>query len=202
MTELLLVVGAFLAGSLPFSVWIGRLALRTDIRAYGDGNPGTTNVLRAGGIRWGALAFLLDFLKGAVPVVIAHFVLRVDSGWLLATALAPVLGHAFSPFLGFRGGKALAATGGVWCGLTLWEIPTVGGLMLGFWFAFINESAWAVVFTVLSVLAYLLLAHPDPLLLAVWAGNVLLIMWKQRSELTQPPTLRSWYTRLVLPWRS
>lgn len=198
----LMLLAGFMLGSLPFSVWIGRYALRRDIRQVGDGNPGSTNVLKAGGARWGAVAFLLDFLKGALPVAVAHFVLRWDDAALFLVALMPPLGHAFSPFLGFRGGKALATIGGVWCGLTIWEIPTVGGLLLGFWFAFITESAWAVVFTFLSVITYLLLAHPDPLLLAVAIAHFLLILWKHRLELKPPVTLRHWYRSLSLPWHS
>lgn len=122
---------SFLAGSLPFSFWIGRLAMQEDIRQYGDGNPGAFNVFRAGGKVWGWLAILLDGLKGAVPVGIAHFVYGLDGWVLVLTALAPVLGHAYSPFLGFRGGKALAVTFGSWAGLSLW----IGPVVLGAFFA-------------------------------------------------------------------
>lgn len=202
MIALLLTVFGFFLGSLPFSVWLGQYALGKDIRQYGDGNPGTTNVLRAGGVKWGALALLLDFMKGAIPVALANFTLRLDGLPLLIVAMSPILGHAFSPFLKFKGGKALATAGGVWCGLTIWEIPTVAGLLLGFWFAFINESAWAVMALLVSLLAYLLLARPDPFLLMLWVVNSTLVVWKHRHELRQKPTLRSWYRNLVLPWHS
>lgn len=195
MTTVLVTLAAFVAGSLPFSVWIGRRFLQRDIRQYGDGNPGTFNVARAGGVKWGALAFALDFLKGAVPVWLAHFTLGFDGAALVAVALAPPLGHAFSPFLNFKGGKAIAAIAGVWCGLTMWEAPTIGGLLLGFWFAFVNESGWAVIFTLLSVLAYYLLTNPDPVLLAVWVGHFALLIYKHRSELIHRPTLRGWYLK-------
>ena len=116
---------AFLCGSLPFSVWIGRLALGADIRQFGDANPGATNVLRAGGKGAAAVALLLDFLKGAIPVGLAHFQGGVNGWPLAAVAVAPVLGHAFSPFLGLRGGKAVAVTGGGWGGLTGWGGPAM-----------------------------------------------------------------------------
>ena len=201
MSVALAVVLGFLAGALPFSVWIGRLALGKDIRSVGDGNPGATNVLKAGGAKWGAAALLLDFLKGALPVAMANFVWRFDGPALVVTALAPVAGHAFSPFLGFKGGKAVATSGGIWCGLTIWEVPTVGGLLLGFWFLFIAESGWSVILTVLSVIVYLVLAHFDPVLLAVAGGNLALLTWKHRAELRWPPSLRPWYTKVHLPWR-
>lgn len=195
MTTLLWIVIGFVSGSLPFSVWVGRLALRTDIRRYGDRNPGASNVIRAGGWTWGALALLLDYFKGAIPVGVAHFFVGL-SGWsLVAVALAPVLGHAYSPFLNFRGGKAVAATFGIWTGLTLGEIPILLGLLLGVWFAVVATSGWAVMLAMLSLLLYLLFFHLDPVLLTVWVGNTLLLAWKHRAELGQTPDLRSWLNK-------
>ncbi|HXF61281.1 MAG TPA: glycerol-3-phosphate acyltransferase, partial [Caldilineaceae bacterium] len=107
MHPLVWTVAAFLAGSLPFSVWIGRLRLGVDIRAYGDHNPGATNVLRAGGKGAAALALLLDMVKGALPLIAARSTSKISNAWLAPIALAPAFGHAFSPFLGGRGGKAV-----------------------------------------------------------------------------------------------
>lgn len=189
------IILSFLSGALPFSVWVGRLALQTDIRRYGDGNPGATNVVRSGGKGWGALALLLDTLKGTLPVGLAYFWAGL-AGWLLvAVAVAPVAGHAFSPLLRFRGGKAVAVTFGMWAGLTLWEGPTVLGLALGLWFALVVVDGWAVILAMFSLLAYLLLARPDPVLLVIWAGNTLILAWKYRSDLLQAPALRSWLRR-------
>ena len=152
MFALLWTVVGFLLGAMPFSYWLGRLILHTDIRNYGDGNPGAVNAWRAGGWRVGLPAMLLDYLKAAIPTGMAHLVFLV-SGWgLLPVALAPVLGHAFSPFLGFRGGKALATTFGVWTGLTLWEGPTLLGACLGLFYLLQKEDAWA---TILGMLAFL-----------------------------------------------
>lgn len=200
MVALIWPLVAFCCGALPFSVWIGRLALGEDIRQYGDANPGATNVLRAGGRIAAASALLLDFLKGAAPVGLAHLVFGVD-GWLLVTiALAPVLGHAFSPLLGFRGGKAVATTGGIWCGLTLWEGPTVGGILLGVAYWLIAGDSWAVLAAVTGLLLYLLVtppawnlfdARPEAwIILAVGIGNLLIVGWKQRTGLATFPTLR------------
>ncbi|MBN8621452.1 MAG: glycerol-3-phosphate acyltransferase, partial [Anaerolineae bacterium] len=82
-------VAAFLCGALPFSVWLGRLALRTDIRRYGDGNPGATNVFRAGGKWIGVLAAILDGAKGMLPVLLARFVAGWQGWELAALALMP-----------------------------------------------------------------------------------------------------------------
>lgn len=185
-------LGAFLSGSLPFSVWIGRLALGRDIRQVGDGNPGATNVLRAGGRGWGALAGFLDAMKGVVPVGLAYWFAGLRGVELVVVALAPILGHAFSPFLHFKGGKAVAVTFGIWVGLTLYELPTVMGLMLLFWFKTVTISGWAVVLTLISGLAYLALARPDPALLGVMVGNLLILAWRHRTDLAQPIGLRPW----------
>lgn len=184
-------VAAFLCGALPFSYWIGWLALRKDIRQVGDGNPGATNVFRAGGRLWGAVALLLDVLKGAVPVALANFAFGWH-GWPLAlVAVAPVLGHAFSPVLRGRGGKAVAVTFGVWMGLTIWEAPVVLGLMLLFWFKNVVVSGWAIMFALASLLAYLVLARPDPTLFLALLGHSLILAWKHRADLSQPPGLRA-----------
>ncbi|MBC7810436.1 MAG: glycerol-3-phosphate acyltransferase [Burkholderiales bacterium] len=184
---------AFVAGSLPFSYWIGRLALKTDIRTRGDGNPGATNVLRAGGRGWGALALALDCLKGALPVAVANFVLHWDGLALALVAIAPILGHAFSPFLAFRGGKAVAATFGIWTGLTIWEAPSVLGIMLGLWYAFIDVDGWAVLLAMLSLLMYFVLTgHTGDTLLIAWVGNTAVLAWKHRQDLTRMPEPRRW----------
>lgn len=201
MTLPLVLLLAFLAGALPFSIWVGRLALRTDIRNYGDRNPGATNVIRAGGWGWGGLALLLDCLKGAVPVGWVHFGLGW-SGWPLAlVAIAPIAGHAFSPFLRFRGGKAVAATFGVWTGLTVWEGPMVLGLLLGLFFFFIATSGWAMILSMLGLAAYFALIpssfnplglRPEliPTLAVAWLGNFAILVWKHRAELMHWPARR------------
>jgi glycerol-3-phosphate acyltransferase PlsY len=187
----------FLLGSMPFSLWLGHLFLRADVRRYGDGNPGATNAWRAGGWRVGLLALCLDYLKGAVPVGLAHFNLGV-SGWGLVTvALAPVLGHAFSPFLRFRGGKALAATFGIWTGLTLGEAPIILGLLLGL-FLFVQESdGWAVLLGLLVFGAHLALQGANLYILVIWGTNALLLAWKYRRELRQALQPRPWVANLV-----
>lgn len=177
---------AFLSGSLPLAVWLGRLALGVDIRAYGDGNPGAANVFRAGGRGWGALAMLLEALKGALPVWGAQLIGGL-SGWdLTPVALAPIAGHAFSPFLGGRGGKALAVSFGVWTALTLYVVPLALGLALAVWLLLLRVEAWAVLAGMLTLLVFLLLTGASGPLLAVWAGNIVILVWKHRADFRRP----------------
>lgn len=180
----------FLSGSLPFAVWVGQLVARSDIRQYGDGNPGAVNAWRAGGWRAGIPALLLDYLKGAMPVTLARFGSGVDGWGLVAVALTPVLGHAFSPFLRLRGGKAIAVTFGVWSGLTLWVGPTVLGLALVLAVALNRADAWSSVFGMTVLGAYLTLSGATGPLLAVWAANFAVVLWKHRWDLATPPRAR------------
>ncbi len=196
---LLWTVVGFLSGSLPFSVWLGRLVARADVRRYGDGNPGAANAWRAGGWRAGVPALLLDYLKGATPVALARFGAGIDGWGLIPVALAPVLGHAFSPFLHFRGGKAIAVTFGIWSGLTLWAGPTVMGLALTLAVVLNRTDAWSAISGLVALLVYLLASGAPGPLLAVWAGNFGLVLWKHRHDLRTPPRARPWFLRRRSP---
>jgi len=127
LPSLLLLVIAYFSGALPWSVWLGRAFFRADVRAVADGNPGAANAYRVGGWRLGAAVIALDFFKAFIPVAIARWALDLPGAQLLAVALLPTLGHAFSVFLRFRGGRALVTMFGAWTGLTLYEVPLVMG---------------------------------------------------------------------------
>jgi len=191
----------FVLGSLPFSVWLGRLVLRTDIRSYGDGNPGGTNVVRAGNRGLGLLVIFLDMLKGAVPVALAHFVFGVDGWPLVPVMLAPALGHAFSPLLRFRGGKAVATTFGAWSAMSAPLGPFVMGGSVLLFYLLLKSSGWAVIAAFLAFLGFLLApalhwrspglsAGVTLPLLAAWAGTMTLLVWKHRAELRRLPNLK------------
>ncbi|HZW06140.1 MAG TPA: glycerol-3-phosphate 1-O-acyltransferase PlsY [Phycisphaerales bacterium] len=111
-----LVLGAYLLGSIPFGLLIG-LAKGVDVRQHGSKNIGTANVGRTLGRKWGVLTFFLDALKGFLPVLVAGFVLKTIArpevpshlawAWLVVGVCA-VVGHMWSPFLKFKGGKGVA----------------------------------------------------------------------------------------------
>lgn len=151
----LLAVCAFWLGACPFSVWIGQWLLGKDIRNYGDGNPGAVNVFRAGGRKAGCLAAILDTAKGVPFVVLAHSFFGLSEVVVLAVGLSAILGHAFSPLLGLKGGKSLAVTFGVLFALPQHEmlITLVAFMFLGF--LFIETDAWTVMLGPAGSLAYL-----------------------------------------------
>lgn len=162
-TDALVALLAFASGSIPWSVWLGRLFLRKDVRHYGDGNPGATNVFRAGGRALFFAALLLDITKAAVPVAWAFHSLGIGGWAMLPIAVAPILGHAFSPFLGFRGGKALAVTLGVWIGLTQWPVPLAAVVGIVVWRTAVAPTGWAVMLTLVGMMITVLVWSPEPL---------------------------------------
>lgn len=190
--ELIFIPLAFLSGSLPFSVWVVRWKTGKDTRRYGDGNPGAFNAIRAGGLLWGGLALLLDVTKGAFPVGLARYVFEIDGLPLVLIAIAPLLGHAFSPFLNFNGGKAIATTGGVWIGLTLWTVPLVGITTLTILYLLLTSSAWATMLTFSVMTAFLLITGAENVLVAIALLNAALLLQRHWPELRREPiTLRA-----------
>lgn len=113
------VLAGYFCGALPWGLWIGRLVRGIDIRQHGSKNLGATNVYRTLGPGLGVMTLLLDIAKGAVPVALVPGLGIAGAfpgghSWCAVTvAVAAVLGHVFSVFAGFRGGKGVATTVGV-----------------------------------------------------------------------------------------
>jgi acyl phosphate:glycerol-3-phosphate acyltransferase len=119
VAAVLLGIGGYLVGAIPFGVLVGRWSKGVDIRQHGSGNIGTTNAYRVLGVRAGTLVLVCDIAKGAVPAVLAgHFF----APWLaVILATLPVIGHLRSIFLGGGGGKGVATGAGVVLGL-MWPV--------------------------------------------------------------------------------
>ena len=185
----------FLLGSVPFSLLMGRLFAHKDIRTVGDGNPGGTNAIKAGGLKAGVPAILLDIGKGFLPVFLAQKF--GVAGWgLIPVALSPVLGHAFSPFLHFHGGKALGATGGAWVGLIgLWAFPVYAALAVPFTIVQ-TEDGWSACAGMMSLLGYSIL-FGETWMVAFAALNAAVIFWTHRHELARRPQVRAWVANLL-----
>ncbi|NOZ83951.1 MAG: glycerol-3-phosphate 1-O-acyltransferase PlsY [Epsilonproteobacteria bacterium] len=127
-------VAGYIAGSIPFGWIIGRL-LGKDVRTFGSGNIGATNLVRAGGKSAGIITFALDFLKGAIPAGLA---IRNSVDASVAAGLFAVIGHDFPITLRFKGGKGVSSTLGV---LSVWSTP----LLL------IASIVWLTLFAVLKI---------------------------------------------------
>lgn len=127
LTYLLVSLAAYLLGSIPFGYLLVRLFLKEDIRAKGSGNIGATNVIRSGNKGLGALTFLLDACKGYAAVVLAARIASAPGltpvNYQNAAALAAlfaILGHVYTIWLHFKGGKGVATGLGVFLALALW----------------------------------------------------------------------------------
>lgn len=138
MNLLLLVIAAYLIGSIPFAVVSSRLFGLADPRSYGSGNPGATNVLRSGNKAAAAVTLIGDCLKGLV-VVLAAAALGFDPGAAALAGLAAFLGHVFSVFLRFKGGKGVATALGVLAGISL----PIAGVALLVWAAVARGSGYS-----------------------------------------------------------
>ncbi|MFN2395902.1 MAG: glycerol-3-phosphate 1-O-acyltransferase PlsY [Bacteroidales bacterium] len=120
ITKVLALLGAYLLGSIPTSVWFGKIFYNTDLREHGSGNAGATNALRVFGNRAGALILILDALKGFTAVYLSRFFPEASFTsannvviYQLILGSMALLGHVFPLFAGFRGGKGIATLVGI-----------------------------------------------------------------------------------------
>ncbi len=125
---LILLLMAYLVGSLNSAIILCKLAGLPDPRTQGSGNPGATNVLRFGGKKLAVVVLMIDVLKGMLPVLLAHL-LELDMVWVAATAFAAFLGHLFPVFFQFKGGKGVATALGGFLALS----PALAGAGLLTW---------------------------------------------------------------------
>jgi len=121
MNEAVLIVLAYLIGSIPTSVWISKYFFEIDIRDYGSGNAGATNTFRILGSKWGTIVMIVDVVKGIIatslyivlPYYLAHEHDDARTKIMIGLGLAAVLGHIFPIWAGFRGGKGVATLFGM-----------------------------------------------------------------------------------------
>ena len=192
-SEILWVLGAYALGTLPLSVWFGNLLLKRDIRNVGDGNPGVSNFFKAGGKRYiamGICVMLLEVFKTMMPVMFGVWSAGLQNWWLVALAIAPVIGNAFSPFLKFRGGKSIAVILGVWGGLTFFIIPGLLGILFFVWVKLLKNSAWGITLAYLTILVLFLVLQSEWIYFAVWFGTFLILLYKWRDGLKTLPDFR------------
>jgi len=136
MKEVLLIVVAYMIGSIPTSVWVSKFFYGIDIREYGSGNAGATNSFRVMGPRLGTLVMIVDMLKGFAAVKLAYFLpFYIDNelartGFQIGLGLAAVLGHIFPLWADFRGGKGVATLFGLVLGISPWSAIGCVGIFL------------------------------------------------------------------------
>ena len=202
---------AFGCGSIPFGPIVARLR-GIELRTVGSGNIGATNVGRALGWKWGVLVYVLDAIKGAAPVLAAGAMAGIlgkpadevapaDMWWWLLMPIAAVLGHMFSPFVGFKGGKGVATGSGAM--LAVW--PTLTGPLLvaiGLWAVLLAATRYMSVASMAAAISIPLtvaaaaairtgdgtsdgelpIRHALPAII-VTGGVAMLVVWKHRPNI-------------------
>ena len=138
MKEVLIILVAYLIGSIPSSVWISKYFFDVDIRDYGSGNAGATNTFRVLGKKWGTIVMVADMLKGLVAVKLVyllpyynvpeHDVIRTSLQ--IGLGLAAVIGHIYPIWADFRGGKGVATLFGLVLGISPWSALCCTGVFL------------------------------------------------------------------------
>lgn len=156
MNELLLIVAAYLLGSIPTAVWVSLHFFGIDIREYGSGNAGATNTYRVLGAKWGTGVMIADMLKAVMAVKLAFFLPESYDNELylvnlqLGLGLAAVIGHIFPVWADFRGGKGVASLFGMVLGIQ----PNVALCCVGVFVLVLFLTRWVSLSSILASVAF------------------------------------------------
>jgi acyl phosphate:glycerol-3-phosphate acyltransferase len=182
MIATLVLVGlAFLAGAIPFGVFVARRR-GIAIQDHGSGNIGATNVARVLGLGAGALVLVLDAGKGALAVVGARWL--SDDPWTIAlTGFAAIAGHCFSPFLGGKGGKGVATAFGVFLVLAP-RLALVAIIVFGIVLRLTRVPALGSLAAIVAITAALV-AHGHPACVALGCATTALLVYTHRTNLAK-----------------
>ena len=181
----LLLVAAYLLGSVPFAVVVSRLFGMADPRSYGSGNPGATNVLRSGNKLAAVLTLVGDALKGWLAVfAAANLAPAMELGVVAAPAagLAAFLGHLFPVFLGFKGGKGVATAAGVLIGANGWLGLATLGVWLGVAFT-LRYSSLAALCAALAAPAVAFVLGLDAYWVLACSAMSALLIWRHKDNI-------------------
>jgi glycerol-3-phosphate acyltransferase PlsY len=141
-----LIVLSYLAGSIPSSFIVAKIFHGIDLRQHGSGNLGATNAFRVLGAKSAVPVLIADIGKGLLPVLLFPQLVPAAFGWTLAYGAGAILGHMFSVWVGFRGGKGIATSAGVLVGLAPWAV--LGGLVV--WLAATLPSGYVSVGSIVA----------------------------------------------------
>lgn len=194
------IVAAYLIGSVPFGYLAGRMN-GLDLREHGSCNIGATNAVRVLGKKWGIPVFICDFLKGYVPLLLMKLHLggdatlfsAADMGWFLGVLFALVLGHTFTCFLKFKGGKGVATTGGCLFAVS----PLVGGIALATWVLMMALTRYVSLSSMVAGVGMMVTAlyvfymvdgamsAADSMVLGLLGFIFILVVWKHRTNIVR-----------------
>lgn len=176
----LILLSAYLLGSIPFGLLIAKL-WKIDIRQHGSGNIGATNVFRTLGPTPGIIVFILDMLKGYLSIVLANRV--AANPWLIiAAGLCAIVGHMFPIFLKFKGGRGVATGVGVLLGLSplAFLIAMISFSLVLFLTRYVSLSS--MIAATIAVITFIINKEPLPYL-AIVTITTILIIWRHRPNI-------------------
>jgi glycerol-3-phosphate acyltransferase PlsY len=175
---------SYLLGATPTSYWVGRVFHDVDLREHGSGNLGATNTLRVLGWKSAVPVIVVDVGKGFVPVWFFPGIVGASVGWTLAFGAAAIVGHMFSLWVGFRGGKGVATSAGVFLALAPWAV--LGGFVV--WLVLALATRYVSVASMgaavaLPILVAVLPTRMGPGLLGFTIALAAFVVWAHRSNL-------------------
>ena len=185
MIPVLVLIAAYIIGSVPFGYVLVRLKTGQDVRSLGSGNIGATNVLRTSGRAVAVVTLLLDILKGYLAVWLMAKFAGGSPAWMSAAALAVMAGHAYPVFLKFHGGKAVASFIGAFLYLT--PVPMIAALLL---FAIVaaatkHVSMGSIVMAGSLPLAVWFIEHPPAAVLFATLVAAIFIIYRHRENIAR-----------------
>ena len=202
MMTIVLLILAYLLGSIPSGLWIGQIFFKINLREHGSGNTGTTNTFRILGKKAGMATFVIDFFKGTIATLLP-FIFHVQGVSPLVFGLLAVIGHTFPVFAGFKGGKAVATSAGVIFGFAplfclYLAVVFFGTLYLGSMISLSSVTAAlaAVLGVILFPLIGFLLPSYDLLFVAIILALASLIIIRHKDNINR---IRN-KTENLVPW--
>lgn len=180
LTEISLLIGAYLLGSVCSAIILSKLMGFTDPRSEGSNNPGATNVLRIAGKKAAALTLLGDALKGVIPVLVGHW-LGLDPLTLALIAFSAFIGHCYPIFFGFAGGKGVATAFG-----SLFAFNWIWGLIVGaIWLFVAKVMKISSLSAIIAFIALPVIAGFDstPEITVVFTLLSIILIWRHRSNI-------------------
>ena len=191
MITVLLILIAYVLGSIPNALWVGKTFKNIDVREHGCKNTGSTNAARVLGAKLGIFTLILDILKGALPTYLgivlgANLLTRItgiDKLDIIVIGMAAILGHTFSLFLKFKGGKAVATTLGVFLVL----VPYAILILLVVFFVIFGLTKYVSLASIVSAVAlpitvYLTTRHIPLTILGIIIGLLVIIRHKENIK--------------------
>ncbi len=174
-----LLIFSYLIGSIPNAFWIGKVFKNIDIRQKGSGNVGATNAARVLGYKYGFMTLVLDVLKGAIPTYIGY---KMGANLEIYAAICAIIGHSYSIFLKFKGGKAVATTVGIFLIISPYSILA----LLVVFFAIVFLTGYVSIASMVSALClavavYLFKGTTPEIIFSIIIG--LFVIYKHKSNI-------------------